>query len=232
MTTSGVYTWTPTLANLIDEAAERAGLNPATLTYQHLISARNSLNYLFRELEAEHIDQFYRIDQESVAVSSGTSSVALAAGSIEVLQVWYRNSGETLDMPLTRVSRDDYQALPDKTSSGRPSQFYINHEALNAPAIVMWPVPNADITLYYDRMRYIDDALTLSQTPDAHRLLFDVIAYGLAFRLAEKYNVNRMGTNKARYDETRIGVKSALITRGPVLIYGVSGSRSRRRRAG
>ena len=232
MATSGAYTWTPTLANLIDESAERAGLNPATLTYQHLVSARNSLNYLFRELEAEHIDQFYRIDQESTSVTSGTSSIPLAAGSIEVLQVWYRNSGETLDIPLTRVSRDDYQNLPEKTSIGRPSQFYINHEALNAPTIVMWPVPNADLTLYYDRMRYIDDALTLSQTPDAHRLLFDVIAYGLAFRLAEKYNVNRMGTNKARYDETRAGVKSALITRGPVLIYGVSGSRSRRRRAG
>lgn len=228
MATSGVYIWTPTLANLIDEAAERAGLNPSTLTYQHLVSARNSLNYLFRELETEHIDQFYRIDRESTAVSAAATSTALASGSVEVMQVWLRESGSTTDMPVTRISREDYNAIADKTATGTPTMYYINHESLNAPTIVLYPIPSAAITLYYDRMRYVDDATALSNTPDAHRLWYDVLAYGLAMRLAEKYNEAKFGLMKGRFDETREKVKGALIERGPILIYG---ARNRRRRA-
>lgn len=229
MATSGVYTWTPTIAGLIDEAAERAGMDPATLTHRHVVSAMTSLNYVYRELETENIDEFYRIDQESTSVSSGTSSVSLASGSVEILKVWYRNSGETTDIPIKRVSRDDYKTIATKASSGPPSLYYVNHESLNAPALVIWPVPNATITLYYDRMRFIEDATTLSQTPDAHRLMYDLLAYGIAFRFAEKYNVERMGMLKSRFDELRFKVKSALMSRGPVMIYG--SGRNRRRRA-
>jgi hypothetical protein len=226
--TSGVYTWTPTLANLIDEACERAGINPATLTHQHLISARNSLNYVFRELETEQVDQFYRIDQESTAVSAATYQVSLASGSVEVLQLWYRNSGATTDIPITRISREDYQLIPTKASTGKPTMAWVDHSSLNAPQIVLWPVPDAAITLYYDRLRFIDDALALSNTADAHRFLYDVIAYALAARLCEKYAPERYPLNQSRYRETLIKAKAAIIPRGDVMIYGVQ---TRRRRA-
>jgi hypothetical protein len=226
--TSGVYTWTPTLANLIDEACERAGINPATLTHQHLISARNSLNYVFRELETEQVDQFYRIDQESTAVSAATYQVSLASGSVEVIQLWYRTSGSTTDIPITRISREDYQNIPTKASTGNPTMAYVDHSSLNAPQIVLWPVPSAAITLYYDRLRFIDDATSLSNTADAHRFMYDVIAYALAARLCEKYAPERYPLNQSRYRETLIKAKAAIIPRGDVMIYGVQ---TRRRRA-
>jgi hypothetical protein len=190
-----------------------------------------SFNYMLRELEAEHIDQFYRIERVSAAVLAAASTLALSSGSVELLQVWLRNTGQTQDIPLVRVSRDQYNAIADKTTTGTPTLYYINHESLNAPVLTFWPVAEANITIYYDRMRFIQDATALSQTPDAHRLLYDMLAYGIGFRLAEKYNVEREGALKARFDETRAGVKAALVTRGNVMIYGKMGSRNRWRRA-
>ena len=87
------------------------------------------------------------------------------------------------------------------------------------------------ITLYYDRVRYIEDGTALSQTADAHRLWFDVLAYGLGMRMAEKWNEPKVGLLKGRFKETKEAAGSALVPRGPVMIYGVSGQRARRRRA-
>jgi hypothetical protein len=228
MATSGVYTWAPTVGRLIEEASERAGIKPSSLTGEHLMSARESLNYLFRDIEAEDIEEFYRIDQESTSVAAATTNVALASGSIEVMQVWYREQGGSIDMPLTRLSREDYNAIPDKTVTNDPTSFYVDHSALNAPVMRFWPIPDAQITLYYDRLRFIDDAVSLSNTADAHRLLYDAIAYGLAMRIAEKWNVEKFALMERRFAQTFSKAKSAIIPHGDVMIYA---ARTRRRRA-
>lgn len=227
MATSGVYTWTPTIARLIEEASERAGIKPTSLTGEHLMSARESLNYLFRDLEAEDIEEFYRIDQESTSVAAATTNIALASGSIEVLQVWYREQGSTTDMPLTRLSREDYNGIPNKTTTNDPVHYYVDHSALNAPVMRFWPIPDATITLYYDRLRFIEDSTSLSYTADAHRLLYDTIAYGLAARLAEKWMPERFAMMEGRFQQTLKKAKTAIIAHGDVMI---SVARNRRRR--
>lgn len=228
MTTSGVYTWEPTVACLIDEAAERAGISPSSLSSRHLVSARNSLNFAFRELETRGLREFFAKEQETTTVSSGTGYIALPSGTIEVLDVWYTPEDDDNDSPLTRITRQDYNNIPNKDASNDPTNFYIDFDALNQPVMRFWPVPDAEITLYYDRLRYIQDVTTLSGTVDLPRLWYDTLAYSLARRLAEKFNEQRVGLMASRFNETLAATRSAVVPRGDIMIYG---AQRRRRRA-
>ena len=46
MTTSGTYLFNPDLAELVDEAMERARIDPAHITARHILSARRSMRFI------------------------------------------------------------------------------------------------------------------------------------------------------------------------------------------
>jgi hypothetical protein len=231
MTTSGTFTFEPTVANFIDEAAERCGMDPASLQHRHLTSARRSLNLMLNQWATEDADMPYRIDQETQAVVASTGSYTLAAGSIDVLDVMWNAATETSQRPLERITRQDYLELPVKTQTGTPAQYYIDHATLNTPSIVLWPVPNAAGTLTFDRMRWNEDVTALSETVDAHRSWWEAICAGLAARMAVKYAPDRAGDLKADAKEAHHIAKFENRSRAVVVVAGRGFGRSRRRRA-
>jgi hypothetical protein len=52
------------------------------------------------------------------------------------------------DTIITRLSRAEYIALPNKSQVGRPTSFYVNRQ-IN-PTVTLWPTPN----YYYNNMFY------------------------------------------------------------------------------
>jgi hypothetical protein len=231
MATSGVYTWTPTLANLLDEAAERCGIDPATLTHRHLKSMLTSYNLMALELCAEDADTIYRIDQESTSVSSGSSSFSLASGSIDVTDLAIIPSGETAPITLARITRQDYLSIDTTNETGQPTAYYVDHSSLNAPAVYFRPIPDATITVRYDRLRYVQDGTALSETPDASRIWYEAFVCGLASRFAEKYAPARYGEKRAMFEAAKRLAKMESRGRGPIMMYGKGFGRARRRRA-
>jgi hypothetical protein len=232
MATSGTYAWSPTNASIIEEAAERAGIDPATLTHRHLTSAKSSLNYVLLELQSEQPDIFWRVDRESTSLSAAASSLALASGTVEVNDVMILPAGETSYRPLTRVNRQDFLMLATPTSTANaPSQYYVNHDTLNSPVMVFWPIPTVAITVVYDRLRMAEDTLALSDSPDAHRLWWDALAYGLALRLAEKFKDDKVAYLNARFDMAKRLAKMSIKTGAEVIVIGRGFGRSRRGRS-
>jgi hypothetical protein len=231
--TSGVYTFSPTLGELITEAGERAGIRPAAFGAEHLVSARNSMNYLTLEIATQDGDRVYAIDQETQATVAGTASYALASGSIDVLdeRVTWTRTGDTVSTPLSRISQEDYLMIPDKTTAGDPSQFYVDHSVVNTPAIVTWPVADSVGTLTYQRMRFIQDAVALSDTADVRRIWLNTLVDGLSKLLAQKFNLERYEVCAKAYDRSLAIAKMESRARSPIVIEARGFGRSRHRRA-
>lgn len=232
MTTSGTYTFDLTVAEVFDESFERAGIAPESITHNHIISAKRSLNLLLIDLANVSPDAQYRVDRETTTISSGSSSLSLASGTIDVIDVVVQATGDTVEIPVVRTNRDDYLRLPNKTQTAtRPTQWYISHETLNAPAMVFWPVPDNTVTVKYDRLRWAQDVTAMSETLDARRNWLPVIIAGLAFSLAEKHNLERAPILGQRYMEALNKARLEMSGRGTVIMVGRGFGRSRRRRA-
>jgi hypothetical protein len=186
-----------------------------------------SFPYALREIEAEDLGSFARIDNESTVTVASTATITPASGTIDIINMTVTVSSS--DIPLSRMSRDDYFNTAVKTTEGQPSMYWVNYESLS-PVITLWPVPDAVYTIKYDRLRYTQSVTALSETFDLQAFWMDALNYNLAFRIAEKFNVANINRNEARFRETCEKAKQVRIGRGDLMIYGRQIGRPRRRR--
>jgi len=112
--------------------------------------------------------------------------VRATSGTLSATDVYFGNT--PTEIPIARLNRDDYTALPNKFFLGRPLQFWFDRQ-LNQPIMHLWPVPNAaaetqQIVLW--RHRYIQDVGTMTQELDVPQRWFDAIVAMLASKLAEE----------------------------------------------
>lgn len=230
MTTSGSYTFDPTFANLLDEACERAGIDPASVTARHINSAKMSLSLMFTEWVIRDGDALYRIDEDAETVAASATYFALQAGSMDVVDLVLDYNSEGTDIPLARISRQDYLLLADKDQTGRPSMYYVDQSNLNAPRVYLWPVPDQECSFKVDVMRYVETAGRLSETLDVHRPWLDAVCAGLALRLAQKYKVERVALLEPLYEKAYAFARRAGSGNSQVTIIGRGFGRSTRTR--
>jgi hypothetical protein len=104
------------------------------------------------------------------------------------------------DYEMDRISRGEYVTLPNKTTQGRPSQFYFDRSI--APVINLWATPDSssDSIIYY-YVRRIEDAGTLVNTTDMPFRFYPCMVSGLAYYMAMKRAPERLQLLKAVYDE-------------------------------
>lgn len=192
MTTSGSYAFDPSFAALLDEAAERAGLDPQTLTHRHISSAKMSLNLMLTEWAAKDGDVLYRVATTTNTVSAAATTFALPTGALDIVDmvVEYNDSDE--EVPMSRISRQDYLNIADKTLDGMPTKYYVDVATLNAPVVYLIPVPDQTCIFRYDYTRLVQTITGLAETFDVQRLWLEAVAAGLAERLAAKYNMARL----------------------------------------
>lgn len=94
------------------------------------------------------------------------------------------------EIPLARLSRDDYTNLPNKTfSSNRPLQFWLDRQ-VQRPVMNLWPVPNAAaevMQVVVWAQRHIMDVGTMTQDIEVPQRWYEAIVAMLAARLAMEY---------------------------------------------
>jgi hypothetical protein len=125
------------------------------------------------------------IDTE-VPVTADYFRVRVTSGVLSASEIYFGNTPN--EIPIARLNRDDYTALPNKSFLGRPLQFWFDRQ-LNQPIMRLWPAPNAQaetqqIVLW--RHRYIQDVGTMTQELDVPQRWFDAIVAMLASKLAEE----------------------------------------------
>ena len=235
MTTSGTYIFNPDLAELFDEAIERARIDPANVTVRHILSARRSMRFMMADWATKDYHDF-RIRQDSLTmVQSQAEYVAgtdfdLDIGGVnivDIIDVVLRRNG--VDTPVVFMSRDELMNIPEKDIEGRPDRVFID-KGRDGITMTFWTTPeNSTDEIIFNAVRKFEDADVASQTADIHYYMYDAFAYGLAFRLAEKFSPPEL--EQALYGKANnafIGAQNAVRERGDVRLVPVSGHRRRR----
>ena len=189
MATSGTYAYSLDIAEAVDEAFERCGIDPATVTARHLRSARRSLNLMFADWASRGV-HLWAVDQQTQALTQGDADYTVPVGTVGILEMVVRRAG--LDTPVWPMARDEYLAIPDKTTQGLPNRFWFERLGGASSVIHLWDVPenNTDTLIYY-RIRQLQDIVTMAENPDVPYFWNEALVSGLAAKLAEKYAPDR-----------------------------------------
>jgi len=195
MATSGSRDFNLDVGEIIEEAFERCGLE--VRTGYDARTARRSLNLMFAEWANRGINM-WTVEQGTITLTQGQAQETLLPDVVDVLEIVLRR-GNT-DYEVERISRGDYVTLPNKTTQGRPSQFWFNRQI--SPVINLWAVPenSTDQIIYYYVQR-IEDADTLVNTTDMPFRFYPCMVAGLAYYLAMKRAPERLQLLKSVYEE-------------------------------
>jgi hypothetical protein len=194
MTTSGTYTFgNSEQIDIITEAYERVGRNPATLSSNDIDSARRSINYMFSDW-ANNGPNLWAVDLQSITLLPGVLYYELEPRTVSILQVYTRtmSGAQATDLMMSPISRAEYDAIPNKAQLGqRPFQYYFQRTI--TPRLYIWQAPqDVGVTLFYHRMKIQEDAGDFTDSMDAPNRWMEAIAAGLAAKLSVKFAPDRL----------------------------------------
>ena len=202
MTTSGTTAFNMEFTEIAEEAWERAGREMRS--GYDLRTARRSMNLMTIEWQNRGINM-WTIDSGTISVTAGTAQYNLPADTIDVLDHVIRtnagNASTQSDLTISRIGVSTYASIPNKLTTGRPIQVWV--ERLATPRINLWPVPDTSYTFVYFRMRRIEDAGNGVETSDVVFRFLPCLVAGLAYHIAMKVPelAPRVEMLKAAYDE-------------------------------
>lgn len=213
-TTSGTATFEKgfSISDIIEESYERIGIQGVS-GYQ-LKGARRSLNILFQEWANRGL-HYWEVNNNSITLVSGqsvytmyrstadgTSDATAVYGVDDILEASYRNSS-SVDSPLTKISRSEYQSLSNKTSTGQPTQYFVQR-FIDKVTITLYLTPGsteAGNTINYYYVKRIQDAGDYTNDADVPYRFVPCMIAGLAYYLAVKFAPERIQTLKMLYED-------------------------------
>ena len=183
------------VAEYIEEAFERCGLEAKT--GYDLQTARRSMNIMLAEWANRGLNQ-WTIEQRTQALTASDSEYSLGTDLIDILSLVVRRSGT--DFTMTRISRDSFLNLPNKTSTGRPTQYFLDRQI--TPNLKLFPTPeNSTDVIVYDALTRIQDADAQVNTMEIPFRFFPCLTAGLAYYIAMKRAPDRIQLLKTVYEE-------------------------------
>ena len=195
MATSSSTDFELDVAEYIEEAFERCGLEAKT--GYDLQTARRSMNIMLAEWANRGLNQ-WTIEQRTQTVTVNDSEYSLATDVIDILSLVVRRSGT--DFSMTRISRDAFLNLPNKTSTGRPTQYFLDRQI--TPNLKLFPTPeNSTDVIVYDALTRIQDADTQVNTMEVPFRFIPCLTAGLAYYIAMKRAPDRIQLLKTVYEE-------------------------------
>ena len=212
-TTSGTTTFEKgfSISDIVEEAYERLGIQGVS-GYQ-LKSARRSLNILFQEWANRGL-HYWEVANNNITLvadqatytmfrstTDGTSSATAVYGVDDILEASYRNSN--VDTPLTKVSRSQYQAFSNKTSTGTPSQYFVQR-FIDKITVTLYLTPGSSEAgkfLNYYYVKRIQDAGDYTNDADVPYRFVPCMTAGLAYYLAIKQAPDRVQMLKMLYED-------------------------------
>lgn len=220
MTTSGTASSNLDLTNIIEEAFERCGTE--LRTGYDIRTARRSLNLLTVEWANRGIN-LWTIEQGEIPLVLNQVSYDLPVDTIDLLEHVTRvgTGSSQQDLSITRISVSTYATIPNKNSTGRPIQLWVNRQSgatypiggrpegtdpvtgVDHPQIFVYPAPDQSdyYTFVYWRLRRIQDAGNGINTQDIPFRFLTCLIAGLAYYLAIKIAPDRIQSLKDQYEE-------------------------------
>jgi hypothetical protein len=194
---TGTYLFDPDLARCFDEAFENAGVAPAAIGLDHIQSALRSCEFMLNSEWSTYGIRQWMVTKGTFTTTAGDLDVALPAGTIDVFWASLRRNGA--ETPMYPISRSDYESIATKDARGRPNQYFVDKQ-YNGCTMFLYNAPeNSSDVVSYSIFKQMADVGGLSNTLHMPTVAKDCFVYGLAMRLAWKFNKAAYGELKNMY---------------------------------
>ena len=141
----------------------------------------------------------------STAATHNTSDAVLQfpIGMTDIQEANHRVKSTSVDTPMTRISRSQYQGFSNKTSTGLPTQYWVQR-FIDKVTMTLYLTPGAAqdgnyINFYYTKR--IDDVGAYTNATDVPYRFVPCMISGLAYYLAVKYAPQRVQELKLLYED-------------------------------
>lgn len=170
-----------------------------TPTATQTSEALEALNMMVKAYQVDGMP-LWAIKQYSVTLTASTATYNIGESQtvntpkpLKVVQAFLHNTSTNIDIPMRVVTRQEYNLLGNKTSTGQPVQIF--YEPLNTYGTLhVFPVPDATIAAAYTvtivYQRPFEDMDSVSNTFDFPQEWYDALKFGLADRLAPEYGLS------------------------------------------
>jgi hypothetical protein len=208
MALSNEYSFNPDMAEILEEAYDRAGLE--FRSGYDARQGRRSIQYLTLEwankgLNLWTIEEVLWADPvtATTTLTKGQADYDLDLNTISVLDVIIRTDAglsNQADYTVTRISRPTYIQTVTKLAEGRPVQYMTDRrEVKNVTAstdrrnkLSVWPTPDRSSTyqlIYWRLKRMTDPGSGLTNTLEIPDRFYPAFVAGLAYHTAAKSKV-------------------------------------------
>ena len=141
----------------------------------------------------------------STAATHSTSDAVLQfpIGMTDIQEANHRVKATSVDTPMTRISRSQYQGFSNKTSTGLPTQYWVQR-FIDKVTMTLYLTPGSAqdgnyINFYYTKR--IDDVGAYTNATDVPYRFVPCMIMGLAYYLAIKYAPQRVQELKLLYED-------------------------------
>ena len=203
MTTSGTTSFNLSIDEIVEEAYERIGIR--SNSGYDIKSARRSLNILFSEWSNRGV-HLWKVELNEIAMVSGQAAYAVPSNVSDVLEAYISSSSgtpgtTTNDLTLNKIDRSAYAALPNKGTTGQPSQYYVDRQV--TPEIYLYQTPDLSTYTYlkYYSINRIEDAGAYTNNEDVVYRFIPGMCAGLAYYLSQKRSPERVDMLKMAYED-------------------------------
>jgi hypothetical protein len=223
LSTTGTYSYAPSLGECVLYSFGLCGLRRTSLTQSHYEDARIASNMLMARASADGVN-LWAVDLQCIPLVAGQTTYPVPYNTIVILDAYYtiNNGQQEIDRIMTPISRTEYANYPNKQQTGAPTVFW--NDRLLSPTVTLWPAPNGQQASFkYYRLRQIQDStLTNGANVEIPVYFLEWFAFALATRLAAIWAPDRAVGLKAMADEawgiaTRMGTETANIYVSPML---------------
>ena len=202
MAVSGTYNFNLDIDEVIQEAMEMIG-GEETLGHEPA-SARRSINLMLNDWQNRGI-LLWNTDTTTVTVASSVTTYDLASSALDALIVTYQPNSTSAETKLERKSFEEYNIIPNKYATGRPTQYTVKRNLAN-PTIHLYPIPdNSTGLLQVELIRQVQDVnKSFEQNADAPVRFLPCLTAGLAYNMSLKrpgIATDRITLLKANYEE-------------------------------
>jgi len=215
MTTSGVTTFALTRDQFLTAALRICGAvaQGDTPTAAQLTESAEALNIFVKELEADGMP-LWAIKQTTITLTA-TNTYTIGIGMtvnvpkpLKIIQAFLRNTSSNIDIPVRIITREEYNRLGNKSSTGQPIQIFYEPGLTNG-TLYVFPTPDStaitNTTLIIVYQRPFEDFVASSDNPDFPQEWYNAVKFGLAHLLAPEYGlpIQERQDLAARARETR-----------------------------
>ena len=199
MATSNTTTFNLSFDSIIERAYARCG--KSMRTGYELRAARDNLNLLFSEGGNRGI-HLWKVKNHTQNLTAGTTTYTAPSDASDVLELVFRKiSGNTTTVTsMTKISRSEYENVPNKFSEGQPSQYFVQRNLSNVE-INLYQTPNeTDTQINYFYVGRIEDVGAYTNEPDAPFRFLPCTVAGLAYYLGQEIAPERSQELERRYE--------------------------------